>query len=68
MPLLLIDDRDGRIVSEIETEDQAQQILRAWLREDGTVPEYFCLVEVSSHHGTVFGTDSAVKVRPLLTD
>lgn len=32
MPLLLIDDRDGRIVSGVETEDQAQQVLEAWVR------------------------------------
>jgi len=65
MPLLLIDDRDGRIVSEIETEDQAQQVLETWLRDDGSLPGYVCLIELHSHHGALFGTDSSVKIRPL---
>jgi hypothetical protein len=65
MALLLVDDRDGRIVSEIETEDQAQGILEEWLRDDGTIPEYLCLIEVHSHHGALLGADTSVKVRPL---
>jgi hypothetical protein len=65
MPLLLVDDRDGRIVSEITTQDQAQQVLEAQVREDGTIPDYLSLIEVNSHHGALFGTDSSVKIRPL---
>jgi hypothetical protein len=65
MALLLVDDRDGRIVSEIETEEQAQPVLDAWLREDGSIPEYLCLIEVHSHHGALLGSDTSVKIRPL---
>lgn len=68
MPLLLIDDRDGRIVSGVETEDQAQQVLEAWVRDDRSLPEYLCLIELHSHRGALFGTDSSVKVRPLPRD
>jgi len=68
MALLLVDDRDGRIVSEIETEDDAQRVLEAWLSDDGGLPEHLCLVEVHSHHGAVFGTDTSVKIRPLAKD
>ena len=65
MTVLLVDERDGRIVSEIETEDQAQRVLQAWLRDDGSLPEYLCLIEVHSQHGTLVGTDTSVKIRPL---
>ncbi|MFL5959675.1 MAG: hypothetical protein ACJ75G_05335 [Gaiellaceae bacterium] len=65
MVLLLVDDRDGRIVSEIETEDNAQRVLEAWAADDESIPEYLCLVEVRSHHGAILGTDSSVKVRPF---
>jgi hypothetical protein len=63
--LLLVDDRDGRIVSEIQTEDEVRQVLDAWSSGDGTLPDYLCLIEVRSHHGEFFGTDSSVKVKPL---
>jgi hypothetical protein len=65
MPLLLVDDRDGRVVAEIETEEQATQVLDAWARDDGSIPEYLCLVEFHSRHGAVLGTDSSITVRPL---
>ena len=64
MPLLLVDDRDGRIVAEVETEEDAQRVLESWLSDEG-LPPYLCLVELSSHQGEIFGTDSSVKVRPL---
>ena len=66
MPLLLVDDRDGRIVAELETTDQVAQVLAAWAREDGSIPDYLCLVEVHSHQRSLLGTDTTVKVRPLL--
>jgi hypothetical protein len=65
MTVLLVDDRDGKIVSEIETEDEAQRVLQAWLRDDGSLPEYLCLIELDSHHGALVGTDKYVKIRPL---
>jgi hypothetical protein len=68
MALLLVDDRDGRIVSEIATEDDAQRVLEAWLSDDGSLPEHLCLIEVHSRHGAVFGTDTSVKIRPLPRD
>jgi hypothetical protein len=65
MVVLLVDDRDGRIVAEIETEDDARRVLEGWTRDDGSIPEYLCLVELGSRHGAVFGVDTSVKVRPL---
>jgi predicted house-cleaning NTP pyrophosphatase (Maf/HAM1 superfamily) len=68
MPLLLVDDRDGRILSEIQTEDEARQVLEAWSGQDRSLPEYVCLIEVRSHDGEFLVTDSSVKMRPLSLD
>ena len=65
MPVLLVDDRDGRILAEIEYVEDAQRVLDAWARDDGSVPDYLCLVELRSHHGVILGTDTSVKIRPL---
>ena len=65
---MLVDDRDGRIVAEVETEGDAQPVLEAWATDDGTMPDYLCLVEVRSHHGAILGTDTSVKIRPLPRD
>ena len=65
MPLLLVDDRDGRIVAELESEDQALAVLEAMARDDETVPEYLCLIEFQSAHGSVLGTDTSIKFRTL---
>lgn len=63
--LLLVDERNGRIVSELETEDEVQRVLQGWTGEDGGLPEHLCLIELHSRHGALFGTDTSVKIRPL---
>jgi hypothetical protein len=63
--LLLIDERDGKIISEIQTEDEARLVLEAWAEDNGGLPEYLSLLEVHAHRGTFFDTDSSVKIRPL---
>jgi hypothetical protein len=65
MALLLVDDRDGRVVAEIETEEDVKHVLEGWADDDGSIPDYLCLVELRSHHGAIFGTDTSVKIRPL---
>ena len=65
MALLLVDDRDGRIVAELENEQDAQGVLEAWARDDGGIPDYLCLVEVQSHYGAILGTDISVAIRRM---
>ena len=65
MAVLLVDDRDGRVLAEIESAEEAQHVLEAWARDDGSIPDYICLVELRSHHGAIVGTDTSVKIRPL---
>jgi hypothetical protein len=64
VPVLLVDDRDGRIVAEL-TDDEVRGVLETWATDDGALPDYLCLVEMNSHHGTLFGSDSSVRIRPL---
>ena len=65
MAVLLVDDRDGRVLAVIESVEEAQRVLEAWARDDGSVPDYVCLVELRSHQGAIVGTDSSTKIRPL---
>jgi hypothetical protein len=63
--LLLVDDRDGRIVAELEAQEDVERVLKAWTQDDAPLPTYLCIVEVQSRPGAVVGVDSSVKVRPL---
>ena len=65
MTVLFVDDRDGRVLAELETLEDAQLLLEAWARDDGSIPDYLCLVELRSRHGAILGADSSVKIRPL---
>lgn len=65
MPLLLVDDRDGRIVAELQSEDEAVRVLEAMAGNDAGLPDYLCLVECRSKHGSGLGTDTSIKIRPL---
>lgn len=53
------------MLAEVETEDEARSVLEGWARDDGSIPDYLCLVEIRSHHGALIGTDTSVKIRPL---
>jgi hypothetical protein len=64
--LLLVDDRDGRVVAELETQEEAWRCIETMAREDGGIPDYICLVEFHSQPGAILGADSTVKIRPLL--
>jgi len=65
MAVLLVDDRDGRILAEVETVEDVQRVFEGWARGDGSIPDYLCLVELRSHHGAILGTDTSVQIRPL---
>jgi hypothetical protein len=53
MPVLLVDDRDGRVVAELESQDEALRVLEALARDGTTIPEWYCLVELDSRHGAI---------------
>jgi hypothetical protein len=61
MTVLLVDDRDGRILCELENEEQ---VLRLLERLAGpTVPEYLCLVEMRDRPGALLGAQTSVTIR-----
>jgi hypothetical protein len=65
MPFLLVDDRDGRIVAELESEGEAQRVLGTMASEDADWPDYLCLMEVRSAHGSLVGADTTIKFHTL---
>jgi hypothetical protein len=65
MPLLLVDDRDGRVVAELESHEQGLRLLEALARDDPDTPGYLCIVSFSDRQGAVMGVDSSVTIRPL---
>lgn len=65
MAVLLVDERDGRVVAELESAEDAQSVLQAWASDDGSIPDHICLIELRSHQGALLGTDSSVMIRPL---
>lgn len=65
MTLVLVDDRDARIVAEIASYERATQLLEAMFRSDSQIPEYLCLVELRERPGALVETQSSVAIRPL---
>ena len=52
-------------MAELENQDEIQRVLEAWVNEDQSIPEHFCIVELAAHPGAIVGTQSSVKIRPL---
>jgi hypothetical protein len=65
MPFLLVDDRDGRVVAELESQDEVLRVLEGLAREDASIPSDYCLVEFQSRQGTILGAESSIRIRPL---
>jgi hypothetical protein len=64
MALLLVDDRDGRILCERETEEQLLELLERLA--DQAVPEYLCPVEMRDRPGALLGTHDVGDDPPLV--
>jgi hypothetical protein len=43
MSLVLVDDRDGRVITELESPEQGLRLLEAMARDDPDTPEYLCI-------------------------
>ena len=65
MPLLLVDDRDGRIVTELESQEQALHLLARLDSDHPRASEHLCIVEFQDSPGTIVGTQSSVTFRTL---
>jgi hypothetical protein len=65
MSLLLVDDRDGRVVTELDSREEALELLASLSRNDSPALEHFCVVEFQDHPGVIVGTASSVTIRSL---
>ena len=65
MPLLLVDDRDGRVLAELDSHEQALCLLERLSSDDPATPEYLCIVALTGGQGALVGTESSVVIRPL---
>lgn len=63
--LLLVDDRDGRVIAELESPEQALGLLERMAGDDAGTTDHFCIVTLRDRQGEIFGTDSSVTIRPL---
>ena len=65
MALLLVDDRDGRIVAELESQEEALLLLERLASNDPDLADYLCIVAFHDHAGSMMETESSVTIRPL---
>jgi hypothetical protein len=63
--VLVVDDRDGRVITELESPEEALRLLEAMARDDTETPEYLCIVAFDDRQGAVLGTESSATMRPL---
>jgi hypothetical protein len=52
-------------VAELQTEDEVRRVLEAMASDDVRVPDYLCLVDCRTKHGSLVGTDTSIKFRTL---
>ncbi len=63
--LLLVDDRDGRVLAELEDAESALCLLDEAAREDPELADALCLVRFDSRTGTLVGAETTRRVRVL---
>jgi hypothetical protein len=61
MPILVVDDRDGRVVAELESHEEALHLLTTLDRD----APHLCIVEFHDREGAILGTETSVTLRPL---
>jgi hypothetical protein len=62
---LVVDDRDGRVLAEIADPVDAFRILDELNEDHPELAGAFCLVRFDGHQGSLIGTESTTRVRPL---
>ena len=62
---LLVDDRDGRVLVELEDVESALLAFDAVQSEDPDLAEALCIVRFGARDGALVGTRSTTRVRPL---
>jgi hypothetical protein len=62
---LLVDDREGRVLAEIADPVEAFRVLDELKEEHPELAGALCLVRFDGHQGSLIGTESTTRVRPL---
>ena len=62
---LLVDDRDGRVFEEIGNPAEAFRLLDELKQDHPELAETLCLVRFDGRHGSLIGTETTTRVRPL---
>jgi hypothetical protein len=65
MPLLLVDDRDGRVMAELESHEQALRLLERLASDESETAAYRCIVALQDRPGALVASESSVTIRPL---
>jgi hypothetical protein len=65
MTLLLVDDRDGRVVAELESHEEALDLLATLDMQDPQLADCLCVVEFNDRPGAIVGRESSVTIRSL---
>jgi len=62
---LLVDDRDGRMLAEITDPAEALRVVDELTEEHPELAGALCLVRFDGHQGSLIGTETTTRVRPL---
>ena len=62
---LLVDDRDGRVLEEIGNPAEAFRLLDELKQDYPELAGTLCLVRFDGRHGSLIGTETTTRVRPL---
>ena len=62
---LLVDDRDGRVFEEIGNPAEAFRVLDELNQDHPELAETLCLVRFDGREGSLMGTETTTRVRPL---
>jgi hypothetical protein len=62
---LLVDDREGRVLTEIADPVEAFRVLDELSEDHPELAGALCLVRFDGHQGSLIGTELSTRVRPL---
>jgi hypothetical protein len=65
MEVLLVDDRDGRVLAQFVDGAEALRTLDELEQVDPDLARVLCLVKFDEHHGSLVGTETTTTLRVL---
>ena len=65
MTVLLVDERDGKILAEFENKQKAEAVLEDWAAHDADIPRYVSIMQLGTRQDAIFESEGWVKLGPL---